>query len=64
MYICRFVIGGSGLVAGLTMYGYKIMRVLGIRMTKLTNSRGYCAELSAAIIVIVSSRYGEPLSSA
>jgi sodium-dependent phosphate transporter len=31
-------------------------------MTKLTNSRGYCAELTAAIIVIVSSRYGFPVS--
>jgi sodium-dependent phosphate transporter len=60
--IWMFVIGGVGLVIGLATYGYKIMRALGVKMTKLTNSRGYCAELTAAIIVIVSSRYGFPVS--
>lgn len=60
--IWMFVIGGFGLVAGLSTYGYNIMRALGIKMTKLTNARGYCAELTAAIIVIVSSRYGFPVS--
>ena len=38
------------------------MRVLGIKMVKITNSRGYCAELTSAIIVIVASRYGFPVS--
>jgi sodium-dependent phosphate transporter len=57
-----FVIGGFGLVAGLSTYGYNIMRALGVKMTKLTNARGYCAEITAAIIVIVASRYGFPVS--
>jgi sodium-dependent phosphate transporter len=57
-----FVIGGVGLVIGLSTYGYNIMRALGVKMTKLTNARGYCAELTAAIIVIVASRYGFPVS--
>jgi len=60
--IWMFVIGGVSLVIGLATYGYKIMRALGVKMTKLTNSRGYCAELTSAIIVIVSSRYGFPVS--
>lgn len=60
--IWMFVIGGVGLVIGLSTYGYKIMQALGVKMTKLTNSRGYCAELTAAIIVIISSRYGFPVS--
>lgn len=60
--IWMFVIGGVGIVIGLSTYGYKIIRALGVKMTKLTNSRGYCAELTAAIIVIVSSRYGFPVS--
>jgi sodium-dependent phosphate transporter len=38
------------------------MRVLGVKMTKLTNSRGFVVELSAAIIVVIGSRYGLPLS--
>jgi solute carrier family 20 (sodium-dependent phosphate transporter) len=60
--IWMFVIGGVGLSVGLATYGYNIIRALGVRMTKLTNSRGYCAELTAAIIVIVASRYGFPVS--
>ncbi len=60
--IWMFVIGGAGLVVGLATLGYKIMGALGVKMTKLTNSRGYCAELTAAIVVIVSSRYGFPVS--
>jgi len=38
------------------------MRVLGVKMTRLTNSRGYCVELAAATTVILGSRYGLPLS--
>ncbi|PSC75854.1 sodium phosphate symporter [Micractinium conductrix] len=56
------VVGGFGIVLGLATYGYKIMRVLGVKMTKLTNSRGYCVELAAALIIIIGSRYGLPLS--
>ncbi len=60
--IWMFVIGGVGLVVGLATYGYKIMRALGVKMVKITNSRGYCAELTSAVIVIVASRYGFPVS--
>jgi sodium-dependent phosphate transporter len=56
------VVGGAGIVLGLATYGYKIMRVLGVKMTKLTNSRGYCVELAAAFVIIIGSRYGLPLS--
>lgn len=60
--IWMFVIGGLGIVMGLSTYGYKIMRALGVKMMKLSNARGYCAELTSAIIVIISSRYGFPVS--
>ncbi|KAL4858996.1 Phosphate-repressible phosphate permease pho-4 [Chlorella vulgaris] len=56
------VVGGAGIVLGLATYGYKIMRLLGVKMTKLTNSRGYCVELASAVIIIIGSRYGLPLS--
>jgi sodium-dependent phosphate transporter len=55
-------LGGAGIVCGLATYGYKIMRVLGVKSVKLTNSRGFCVELSTAITVIVASRYGLPVS--
>ena len=51
--------GGVGLVAGLATYGYRILRVLGVKVAKLSNTRGFCCELSAAIVVLVASRYGE-----
>ena len=40
----------------------QIMRVLGVKMTRLTNSRGFVIELCAACIVILASRYGLPIS--
>ena len=52
------VIGGLGIVAGLSTYGYKIMRVLGVKALKVTNARGFCLELSTAITVVIASRYG------
>ena len=60
--VWMFVLGGAGLVFGLSTYGYKIIRALGVKLTKLSNARGYCAELTSAIIVIVASRYGFPVS--
>jgi sodium-dependent phosphate transporter len=60
--IWMFVIGGIGIVLGLATYGYKIMRALGVKLVKITNSRGYCAELTSSITVIVASRYGFPVS--
>ncbi|KAL3158523.1 hypothetical protein ABBQ38_010750 [Trebouxia sp. C0009 RCD-2024] len=56
------VIGGGGIVAGLALFGYKIMRVIGVKAAKLSNSRGFCCELSTAIVVMVASRYGLPVS--
>eukprot|EP00884_Botryococcus_braunii_P006394 jgi/Botrbrau1/15756/Bobra.4_1s0120.1 len=41
--------GGAGIVLGLALYGYQIMRVFGVKSVKLTNSRGFCLELATAI---------------
>jgi sodium-dependent phosphate transporter len=60
--IWMFVIGGVGIILGLATYGFKIMRALGVKLVKITNSRGYCAELTSSITVIVASRYGFPVS--
>ena len=54
--------GGIGLTVGLATYGYRILRVLGVQVAKLSNTRGFCCELSAAIVVLVASRYGLPVS--
>jgi phosphate/sulfate permease len=56
------VIGGLGMVAGLWMYGAKIIMQIGMRLSKITPSRGLCIELGAAIVVIVGTKFGIPLS--
>jgi solute carrier family 20 (sodium-dependent phosphate transporter) len=55
-------LGGAGIVAGLAVYGYKVLCVLAVRSVKLTNARGFCVELASALTVILASRYGLPVS--
>ena len=56
------VLGGVGIVLGLTTLGYRVMRTIGERITELTPSRGFCAELAAASTVVIASRLGLPVS--
>jgi PiT family inorganic phosphate transporter len=56
------VLGGGGIVLGLATMGYRVMRTIGHKITELTPSRGFCAELSAAATVVVASRLGLPVS--
>ncbi|GAX79283.1 hypothetical protein CEUSTIGMA_g6723.t1 [Chlamydomonas eustigma] len=54
--------GGAGMVVGLWTYGYNIMRAVGVQMIKVTPSRGFCAELSVAIVVTGATSLGYPVS--
>ncbi len=56
------VLGGVGIVLGLATMGYKVMRTIGKRITELTPTRGFCAELAAATTVVLASRTGLPVS--
>lgn len=55
-------LGGIGIVAGLAMWGYRIIVAIGVKLTKLTPSRGFAIEIGAAITVILASRIGLPVS--
>ncbi|KAL7537196.1 hypothetical protein ACHAXR_007652 [Thalassiosira sp. AJA248-18] len=55
-------LGGAGIVMGLALYGYKLIISLGYRMTKVSPSRGFAIELSAATVVVVASFIGIPIS--
>jgi len=55
-------LGGVGIVAGLLLYGYKIMQAIGFELTKLSPSRGFSIELGAALVVLTGSRLEIPLS--
>ncbi|GLC54682.1 hypothetical protein PLESTB_000895000 [Pleodorina starrii] len=56
------VLGGAGIVVGLALYGYNIIRAIGVRLSVVTPSRGFCIELSTALVVVLASKYGLPIS--
>ena len=56
------LIGGVGIVIGLATLGYRVMRTVGKRITALTPSRGFSAEISAATTVVLASFTGLPIS--
>lgn len=56
------LIGATGIVFGLATYGYKVMGTIGKRITELTPSRGFAAELGAASTVVIASFFGLPIS--
>ena len=56
------LLGGGGIVLGLITLGYRVMLTVGRKITELTPSRGFCAELAAATTVVLASRTGLPVS--
>ena len=54
--------GGLGISLGLFIYGYKIIRAIGVKLCCITPSRGFSIELGSATIIIIGSRLGIPLS--
>ena len=55
-------LGGVGIVAGLVMYGKKVIATVGNQITELTPSRGFAATLAAATTVVLASGTGLPIS--
>ena len=56
------VMGGVGIVIGLGTWGYRIIERIGRELTKVTASRGFIIELSAALSTIIASRTEMPVS--
>ncbi|WKD49305.1 inorganic phosphate transporter [Microbulbifer spongiae] len=56
------LLGGLGIVVGLATYGFKVMATIGRKITELTPSRGFAAELGAAATVVLASGTGLPVS--
>jgi len=56
------LIGGLGIVLGLATWGYRVMETIGTKVTKLTPSRAFAANVGAATAVVVASRLGFPIS--
>jgi len=56
------LVGGFGIVAGLAIFGRRVMATIGKKITELTPSRGFAAELAAASTVVIASGTGLPIS--
>jgi len=56
------LLGGGGIVVGLATYGYRVMATIGRKITELTPSRGFAAELATATTVVLASATGLPIS--
>jgi PiT family inorganic phosphate transporter len=55
-------LGGIGIVAGLALFGHRVIKTIGNGITHLTPSRGFAAELAAATTVVIASGTGLPIS--
>ena len=56
-------VGAFGIAAGLVLFGPRLIRTVGEKITKLDRARAFCVALSAAITVIIASGFGLPVSS-
>jgi phosphate/sulfate permease len=56
------MLGGIGIVIGLATWGWRVMLTIGKKITELTPSRGFSAEFSAAITILLASKLGLPIS--
>lgn len=56
------ILGGVGIVVGLATWGWKVIDTIGKHITELTPTRGFSAEFGAALIILLASRFGFPIS--
>ena len=56
------LIGGTGIVVGLATFGIHVIATVGKKITQLTPSRGFAAELAAATTIVIASGTGMPIS--
>ncbi|KAF9098271.1 Na+/Pi symporter, partial [Mortierella sp. AD031] len=55
--------GGVAIDLGLMTYGYHVMRTLGNKMTYMSPTRGFSAEMGTSITILTCSKLGLPVSS-
>lgn len=55
-------LGGVGIIVGLATWGWRVVETIGKKITELTPTRGFAAELGAAATIVIASRLGLPIS--
>lgn len=56
------LLGGSGIVLGLAIWGKRVITTVGSEIIPLQPSSGFCAEIATAITVLLASQAGVPVS--
>ncbi len=56
------MLGGIGIVLGLSTYGYRVMRTVGTKITHITPTRGVAADIAAMATVLACTRLKLPVS--
>jgi len=56
------VLGGGGIVLGLSTYGYRVMETVGTKITEITPTRGVAADIAATATVLICTRMKLPVS--
>lgn len=56
------ILGGAGIVLGLATLGHKVIKTVGEKITKLTPSLGFSANMATASTVVFASYLGFPIS--
>ena len=54
--------GGISIVIGLATWGWRVIETIGKKITELTPTRGFAAEIGTALTIIVASKMGLPIS--
>jgi PiT family inorganic phosphate transporter len=57
IWVCALMMG-----AGTAVGGWRIIRTMGLRLTKLEPVHGFCAETAAALTIVTATQLGIPLS--
>ncbi len=56
-------VGGIGIALGVGIWGHKVMKTVGSKITELNNTRGFSIDFSTATTVLLASSLGLPVSS-
>ncbi len=56
-------IGAIGIAVGLALFGPRLIKMVGSKITKMNEIRAFCVALSAAVTVLIASALGLPVSS-